>query len=153
MYCQECGANLPGAETCYERFGALLAAERDAAGNLTAAFEVHGLTVATYYLQHAGGLGYTKRYMVDGAEQALRRIFSEGRDQAEVFPTGQRAARQQAAGQAKAAPGANDPITTIVGPLDGELTVTSLDPANMTGHKERVMAWARSVAEHRVLNR
>ena len=153
MYCKECGASLPGEEGCYDRFGALLSAEREEAGNLTEAFYFHGLTVTTYYLQHAGGLGYTKRYMVDGAEQALRRIFSEGRDQAEVFPTGQRAVRQQAAAQAKAAPGANYPITTVVGPLEGELTIASIDPNNMTGHKERIMAWARSVAEHRVLNR
>ena len=152
MLCQECGANLPGEESCLDRFGALLAAERDAAGEITAAFTVHGLLVMTFYLQHAGGIGYTKRWMVDGAERALRQIFQEGRDHAEVLPAGQRVSRQKAAAKAKAAPDANEPITKIVGPLEGELTIATLDPANLTGHVERVIAWARSVAEHRVIS-
>ena len=152
MICPECGAALPGEETCSDRFGALLSAERDEDGQPTEAAYAHGLTVMTFYLQHAGGIGYTKRYMVDSASVAMRQIFIEGRDQAEVLPVGRRAERQKAAATAKAQPGANDPITTIIGPLAGELTITSLDPENMTGHLERVKAWARSVAEHRVFN-
>jgi hypothetical protein len=151
--CIECGAELPGKETCLDRFGALLAAERDAEGNLTEAFKVHGLTVMTFYLQHAGGSGYTKRWMLDSAEQAMLQIFREGRDHAEVLPPDRRVARQKAATAAKAMPGAHDPITSIVGPLPGELTIATLDPANLSDHIERVIAWAQSVAEHRVLNR
>jgi hypothetical protein len=151
MKCNECGADLPGDETCTDRFGALLAAEMDADGKPTEAWYVHGLTVMTFYLQHAGGIGYTKRYQVEFAEKAMRRIFVDGEDQADVFPTDQRAARQKAATAAKAAPGANAPIKEIRGIQPGELTVASLDPANLSGHRERVMAWARSVAEHRVL--
>jgi hypothetical protein len=153
MRCRECGAELPGDETCLDRFGALLAAEIDDEGNMTEAWKAHGLTVMTFYLQHAGGSGYTKRYMVEAAEKAMRQIFEEGRDQADILPVGQRAARQRAVAEMKAAPGAHDPITTIIGPLPGELTIATLDPANLNGHFERVMAWARSVAEHRVLHR
>lgn len=152
MRCNECGAELPGDETCTDRFGALLAAERDENGDFTVAARVHGLTVMTFYLQHAGGIGYTKRYQVEFAQKAMRRMFIEGEDQAVVFPTDQRAARQKVATDAKAAPGAHDPITEIRGVQSGELTVASLDPANLSGHYERVMAWARSVAEHRVLS-
>jgi hypothetical protein len=151
MKCKECGAELPGEETCLDRFGALLAVERDEEGNLTEAFNVHGLTVMTFYLQHAGGSGYTKRWMLESAERAMRQIFEEGREQFDILPVGERATRQKAATTAKSAPGAHDPITTIVGPLPGELTIATLDPANLSGHTKRVMAWARSVAEHRVL--
>jgi Family of unknown function (DUF5946) len=150
--CNECGADLPGDETCTDRFGALLAAEYDENGNFTIAARVHGLTVMTFYLQHAGGIGYTKRYQVEFAERAMRRLFVGGEKQEDVFPTDQRAARQRAATDAKAAPGAHDSITQILGVQPGELTVASLDPANLDGHYERVMTWARSVAEHRVLN-
>ena len=152
MKCTECGAELPGDETCLDRFAAVLAAERDEAGNLTVAFETHGLTVMTFYLQHAGGSGYTKRWMLKGAEAAMRQIFVEGRNQAEVLLTGQRATRQKAATIAKTAPGAHDLITTSAGPQPGELTIATLDPASLEDHFERVMAWARSVAEHRVPN-
>lgn len=48
MECAECGAMLPGDETCQDRFHALLAAEVRNPELL----HVHGLTVLTYHLQH-----------------------------------------------------------------------------------------------------
>jgi hypothetical protein len=48
LICAECGASLPGGETCRDRFHALLAAEAE---NVDLA-RIHGLTVLTYHLQH-----------------------------------------------------------------------------------------------------
>lgn len=53
MYCAECGADLPGEETCLDRFHALLAAEKP--GNEAA--QMHGLTVLTFMVQHPVGGG------------------------------------------------------------------------------------------------
>ena len=48
MRCVECGADLPGDETCEDRFHALLLAEQHS----REAAEMHGLTVLMYHFQH-----------------------------------------------------------------------------------------------------
>lgn len=149
MKCKECGAELPATETCQERFSGLLIAERDNARNMRYDFDLESLTLMTFYLQHAGGSGYKKRWQVEFAKNSFRQLFFEGHALSEIFPTTQREARQKASA-AKGIPGAKDLITTSLGPLPGELTIATLDPISSPDFFEQVMAWVRSVADHRV---
>jgi hypothetical protein len=45
------------------------------------------------------------------------------------------------------------PDWVIIRPIPGELTVQSIDPDAPSGQSGQVLAWARSVAEHRFLER
>ena len=85
MRCEECGADIPGEETCLDRFHAVLAAEVEN----DELREMHGLTVLTYHLQHPS---LTKPwFQVTGAE-TMRRVFAGGEDWGgvlmEVHPRG-----------------------------------------------------------------
>ena len=44
------------------------------------------------------------------------------------------------------------PAWVITRPIAGELTVTTVSPEAPSGQAEQVLAWARSVAEHRFLD-
>lgn len=140
MKCNECGADLPGAETCLNRFHALLASERHS----EEAARMHGLTVLTFHTQHPS---LVKPWYQAGAYQALRRIFGQGEDWSWVLRDTSRKA-----GTNRFKSGiAEIPAYVVRGPVSGEMTIADLDPEAPPGHADRVMAWARSVTEKRVL--
>lgn len=142
MRCAECGAVLPGDESCLDRFHALLAAEVD---NRELA-RMHGLTVLTYHVQHPSR---TKPWIQVAGYAALRRAFNEGQDWLQVL----REENQQArVNRLKASVGATMPPGIATGPVEGELTVAAVDPTAPSGQAEIVLAWARSVAAGRVSN-
>ncbi|MDP9366077.1 MAG: DUF5946 family protein [Chloroflexota bacterium] len=162
MRCAECGADLPGAETCEGRFHALLAAEVE---NEELA-RMHGLTVLTYQLQHPSR---TKpRYQEFGAG-VMHRAFGGGEDWTEALaavagrPGGYDRDRnrwrqvgpqknwERALNERKAAAGAAMPPWVVATPIAGEVTVADVDPAAPAGQEGQVLAWARSVAAHRFL--
>ncbi|MGH2618450.1 MAG: DUF5946 family protein [Thermomicrobiales bacterium] len=149
MHCEECGADPTGAETCLDRFHALLAAE----ANSEELRQLHGLTVLTYHLQHSS---LTKPwYLVCGAE-VMRRVFARGENWLDVLlenhPRGVGRRQSDAAvKRLKALAGPTMPDWVITRPIPGELTVVSVDPHAPSGQAAAVMAWARWVAEHRYL--
>jgi len=160
--CAECGADPPGAETCEGRFHALLAAEVE---NAELA-RMHGLTVLTYHLQHPSR---TKPwYQAFGAE-VMRRAFGQGEDWTEALAAvagrpggfdrdrnrwrqvGPQKGWERALNARKAAAGSEMPAWVVAEPMAGESTVADVDPAAPAGQEGQVLAWARSVAEHRFL--
>lgn len=160
MRCAECGATLPGAETCEERFHALLAAEVEH----EELARMHGLTVLTYHLQHPSR---TKPwFQVFGAE-VMRRAFADGGDWREALAAvagraggydrdrerwrqvGPQKGWERALNERKAAAGTAMPAWVAAGPIAGEATGADLDPAAPTGQDEAILGWAPSVAEHR----
>ena len=162
MRCAECGAELPGMETCEERFHALLAAEAENAESA----RTHGLTVLTYHLQHPSR---TKPwYWAFGAE-VMRRAFGGGEDWRDALATvagraggydrsrnrwrqvGPRKGWARAFNERKAAAGAAMPARAAMGPIAGEATAADVDPEAPAGQEEHVLAWARSVAAQRFL--
>lgn len=149
MQCPECGAELPGDETCLSRFHELLAAET----HNDELRQMHGLTVLTYHLQHPS---LTKPwYQLYGAE-VMPRIFGNGEDWLTVLLAGHprgvgRRQSAKAVAELKARGGAEMPDWVITTPISGELTVNAVDPDAPSGQSEQVLAWAQSVAEHRYL--
>jgi hypothetical protein len=144
MVCTECGAILPGDETCRDRFHALLAAEV----HNTELMHVHGLTVLTYHLQHPS---LTKPWYQAAGYDLMRRMFEPGRDWQEVLMAGQRqGTAQREAARWKQSYGSVMPPEVVTEPVAGEMTVADIDPEAPSGQGERVVAWARSVAEGRV---
>jgi len=147
MECRECGAALPGDETCQDRFHALLVAEQH---NAELA-RMHGLTVLTYHLQHPS---LTKAWYQAAGYDTMRRGFGQGRDWWEALSEGRRrgTAEQEAARwkDAYKAAGATMPPWVVTRPVASELTVADVDPAAPSGQADAVIAWGRSVAEERV---
>ena len=78
MKCAECSAELPGEETCINRFHALLAAEQE----YPEAATMHGLFVLTYYAQHPS---LCKPWLRMSQKETLREIFGKGRSWREVL--------------------------------------------------------------------
>lgn len=149
MLCDECGADPPGEKTCLDGFHALLAAETENA-ELRA---MHGLTVLTYHLQHPS---LTKPWYQVYGRGAMRRVFGDGEEWGDVLMEthprriGRRADAEVA--RFKAAAGSSMPEWIITRPIAGELTVTTVSSEAPSGQTEQVLAWARSVAEHRFLD-
>jgi hypothetical protein len=141
MQCDECGASLPDDEGCLERFHALLAAE---VYNAELA-RMHGLTVLTYYTQHPSR---AKPWLQVANYAVLRRAFGEGRDWLATLREGNTHAN---VARLKATVGPIMPPWVVTAPVAGELTAADVDPAAPSGQAEQVLAWARSVAERRVL--
>jgi uncharacterized protein DUF5946 len=140
MRCDECGADLPYDQTCAARFEALLASDF---GGVAEAFDVHGLTVLTYQLQHPHG---AKPWYLALGYELMRRIFGQGEDWREVLlemRQGDTVERWKRAVR-------TEPPGIVKGPVPGEITIAEIDPAAPAGHAERVLAWARSVAQGRV---
>jgi len=142
MHCAECGADLPGDETCLDRFHALLAAEKP--GNEAA--QMHGLTVLTFMVQHPISGGTPAWYPAAGL-MMLHEMFGKGRGPHAVLAemrqrTGENDWRERVT--AAYVPGPP-------GPVPGETTVAAIDPAVPPGHAARVVAWAWSVAQARGL--
>lgn len=149
MHCSECGADLPGGETCLDRFHALLAAEPDH----PEAAAMHGLFVLTYYAQHPS---LCKPWLRAAQGATMRAVFGEGRDWREVLAWPHDRARRQAAVDRLKAAYAADRDTPEAGiPVAGEATVAGLPapgaPRYPAAYPAAVEAWARSVAEHRFL--
>jgi hypothetical protein len=146
MRCDECGANPPGETTCLDHFHALLAAETEHA-DLRG---MHGLTVLTYYLQHPS---LTRPWYQIYGNEVMRRVFADGENWDDVLMEthprriGRRADAEIA--RLKAAGGSTMPAWVITQPLAGELTATAVSREPPAGQAEQVLAWARSVAEHR----
>ena len=128
MRCVECGATLPGGETCLDRFHALLVAESD---NRELA-QMHGLTVLTYHLQHPSR---TRPWYQALGYEALRRIFGQGQAWPAVL---RELGRQDNVDRWKAAVGPALPPEIVAGPVPGELTVADVDPCAPSGQVERV---------------
>ena len=150
MRCQECGADLPDEESCLGRFHALLAAE---VGNEELR-RMHGLTVLTYYLQHPS---LTKPWYQGFGAAVMRRVFAAGEEWGDVLmethPRGVgRRQADAAVARLKASTGGTMPEWVITRPIPGELTVAAVDPTAPGGQADAIMAWARSVAEHRFIH-
>jgi hypothetical protein len=146
--CHECGAVLTGEETCRDRFHLLLAAEADNEELAT----MHGLTVLTYHIQHPS---LTKPWFQISGAETFRRVFDQGEDWRAVLlenhPRG--VGRQKSAAaiaRLKASAGSTMPDWIVSQPIAGELTIVSVDPSAPSGQADQVLAWARSVAEHRL---
>jgi hypothetical protein len=148
MRCDECGAEFSGDKTCLARFHALLAAEVDN----EELRQMHGLTVLTYHLQHPTLI--KPWYQIFGAG-VLQRVFGQGEDWGEVLVEthprriGRRA--DAAIVRLKAARGSATPNWVVTHPIAGELTIATIDPDPSPGPAQQILAWARSVAEHRYL--
>ena len=140
MRCEECGADLPHDETCAGRFETLLAADF---GGVAEAFDVHGLTVLTYQLQHPSGV---KPWYLAFGYDLMRRIFGQGEDWRQALTE----VRQNKADVARWKMMVTSiPPEVVMHPVPGEVTIADIDPAAPAGHADRVLAWARSVAEKR----
>lgn len=162
MRCLECGAELPGEETCGERFGALLAAEVEN----EELRRMHGLTVLTYHLQHPSR---TKPWYQSWGAEVMRRAFGAGEDWVGAIEAaagrpggfdrernrwrrvGPQKGWERALNERKAAAGTETPGWAIAEPIAGEATIAEVDLAAPSGQTEQVLAWARSVAAHRFL--
>jgi len=148
MRCEECGAEFSGDETCLARFHALLAAEVDN----EELRQMHGLTVLTYHLQHST---LTKPWYQNFGAGVLQRVFGQGDDWGEVLMEThpRRIGRQADAviARLKAAGGSAMPNWVVTHPIAGELTIATIDPDPSPGPAQQILAWARSVAEHRYL--
>jgi len=162
MNCPACGAELPGEETCWDRFGTLLAAEAE---NEELA-RLHGLTVLTYHLQHPSR---TKPWYQEYGAAVMRRVFGDGEDWVDALAgeagrpggfdrvrhrwrqVGPQKGWEDAFNERKRAAGAAMPAWVVSEPIPGEATVAVVDPRAPSGQAAQVMAWARSVAEHRCL--
>jgi hypothetical protein len=144
LHCVECGADLPGAETCQDRFHALLASDF---GGVAEAFQVHGLTVLTFHIQHAGSARPPVWWQAE-IQEVLWQIFGRGRDWQEVLAEYN---RQDVADRWKARFAAVPGPLLPFSPVQGEMTIAGIDPAAPPGHAARVLAWACSVAEARGL--
>ncbi len=149
LHCEECGAALADGGTCIDQFHALLAAEAYS----DVLRQMHGLTVLTYYLQHPS---LTKPWYQAFGRQTMRRIFVDGENWLTVLleehPRGVGRQRSAAAIARRKAAGPDDmPEWVVTRPIPGELHVTAIDADAGAGHAEQVLAWARSVAEHRFL--
>ncbi|HEX2282781.1 MAG TPA: DUF5946 family protein [Thermomicrobiales bacterium] len=148
MRCGECGAETAGDETCLARFHSLLAAEVDN----EELRRMHGLTVLTYHLQHPS---LTKPWFQLFGADVFRRVFGQGEDWGSVLMEthprriGRRADLADA--RLKAAGGPTMPGWVVSHPIAGELTIATIDPGASPGPVQQILAWARSVAEYRVL--
>ena len=148
MRCGECGAEIAGDETCLARFHSLLAAEVDN----EELGRMHGLTVLTYHLQHPS---LTKPWFQLFGADVFQRVFGQGEDWGNVLMEthprriGRRA--DLAVARLKAAGGSTMPDWVVSHPIAGELTIATIDPDASSGPAQQILAWARSVAEYRVL--
>lgn len=161
MTCPECGAPLGKGESCADRFHALLAAEVHNAELR----RVHGLTVLVWHVQHPRR---TKPWYQAFAADVLRRAFAGGGDWRSALEevserpggydrvgerwqqAGPQKGWERALNERKAATGTAMPDWVANGPRPGELTVADIDLAAPAGQEAAVLAWARSVAAHRI---
>ena len=144
MTCAECGAKMQNNETCRDRFHALLAAE---SYNAELA-RMHGLTVLTYHVQHPS---LTKPWYQEAAYEVMRRTFGQGIDWWEVLSEGRHYTNSAAFQQWKRNYGSTLSPEVVTRPVPGEMTIEAIDPDAPSGQADVVLAWARSVAESRVL--
>ena len=113
---------------------------------------MHGLTVLTYHLQHPS---LTKPWFQRFGADVFQRVFGQGEDWGNVLMEthprriGRRA--DAAVARLKAAGGPTMPDWVVSQPIAGELTIAAIDPDASPGPAPQILAWARSVAEHRVL--
>lgn len=147
--CFECGAELPGAETCRDRFHALLAAEWDH----PEAAAMHALFVFTYHAQHPS---LCKSWLRVWQREVMREIYGQGRDWRAVLAWPRdRARRQEAVDRARSRHVGACGIPMVGEPIAGEATVADLpapdSPRYPSEYPAAVEAWARSVAERRFL--
>ena len=115
---------------------------------------MHGLTVLTYYLQHPS---LTKPWYQGFGAAVMRRVFAAGEEWGDVLmethPRGVgRRQADAAVARLKASTGGTMPEWVITRPIPGELTVAAVDPTAPGGQADAIMAWARSVAEHRFIH-
>jgi hypothetical protein len=149
LRCPECEAELPGEERCVDRFHLLLAAEQ----HHPEAAATHGLFVLTYYAQHPS---LSKPWLRAAQREWLREIFAEGKDWREVLSWPEdRTRRQEAVDRTKGRFACAFGLPEVGRPVKGEATVADLGTPGSPGYPSeypaRVEAWARSVAENRVL--
>lgn len=148
-YCAECGAEFPGEESCLDRFHAFLAAEH----RHPEAFDMHGLFVLAYHVQHPS---LCKPWMRSHQRETLREIFVEERSWREVLSWPKdRGQRQEAVDRIKARLSGATDAPEVGHPIEGEMTVADLgspdSPDYPSEYPQRVESWAKSLAEHRLL--
>ena len=149
MRCAECGAELPGEETCIARFHALLAAEQEH----PEAAEMHGLFVLAYHAQHPS---LCKPWLRALQRETLREIFGKGKPWREVLSWPKDRTRRQEAVDRVKERFASAPETPAFGhPVAGETTVADLgtpgSPGYPSEYPSEVESWAKSLAENRFL--
>lgn len=127
--CHECGAVLPGPESCAHRFERLLARDNTD----PEARAVHGLMVAAYLTQHPSDVRAGTPGMKQMRLRALHEATRPGADAHAVL-------REWATRRART-------VEPLPAQLFGETTIASIDPEAKNGHAERVRAWALSVAD------
>ena len=148
MRCAECGADLPGEESCTGRFHALLAAEWEH----PEAAEMHGLFVLTYHFQHPS---LCKPWLRALQKEWMREIFGKGGQWREVLAWPKdRTRRQKDVDRAKERFDGAAQTTAATRPVAGEITVADLPAPGSTGYPSeypgKVEVWARSVAQNRI---
>jgi hypothetical protein len=111
---------------------------------------MHGLTVLTYHVQHPS---LTKPWYQVTAYDAMRRFFGEGRSGEDWLQIMKYEWTQNKVRDIKAAGPSVMPPEIVTSPVAGEMTIADIDPDIPPGHSERVLAWARSVAQGRALRR
>ena len=149
MRCVECGAELPGEETCIARFHALLASEW---GHPEAA-EMHGLFVLAYHAQHPS---LCKPWLGAAQRDTLREIFGKGKPWREVLAWPKnRMLRQVSVDRVKERYSSAPPIPVYGLPLTDEMTIADLpapgSPGYPSEYPDKVESWARLMAERRFL--
>ena len=146
MRCAECGAELPGEETCVGRFRALLAAEQEH----PEAARMHGLFVLAYHAQHPSTC---KPWLRAAQREWMREIFCKGKPWREVLGWPKdRARRQEKVDRAKERFACAAEMPKVDRPAAGEMTVADLPALGSAGYPSeypgKVVAWAKSVAEN-----
>lgn len=138
-----CGADLSGGETCLDRFHAVL--DADCLG-VPETFAAHGPVVFAYHPRHPSR---AKPWLRAAYREGVKEICGRERGWRAVLADTRRPGVVDRLKPASTA----DETPVVGGQIVGELTIAEIDPAIPSSHVARVEAWARSVAEHRFLNR
>lgn len=130
--CADCGASLPGLETCEERFQRILGRDFSGEGEAPG---VHGVFVCCYLLQHPASPLAGPASMHAPRLGALRSCLREGRHDRAAFARALDAMRRDPA---------LVPVVPVA-PIRAAITLADIDPGAGSGHAARVLEWARAI--------
>jgi hypothetical protein len=102
-------------------------------GGNVEAFDVHGLTVLSYQLQHPDS---AKPWTLAMGQEVLRQIFEDGQDQHHVLAEH---CRQETVDRWRAQYSSEASISVIAGPVPSEMSIADIDPSARAGHAKRVL--------------
>lgn len=131
--CPDCGARLPAAETCRERFGACLSLEYQHPDTFGA---VHHLAVMCYSLQHNG---YSRDAWLD-ARAMLARCLRENLSGPEFLKI-----TREKLGTRRSGSITRGPRLAGVSSITWTVTVADLDTTTAARYEAGVRQWAASV--------